>query len=123
DAALARGEVKPQNQQMGPMKLWSLLSFMWYGLRNRGLRAQPIQVVGTFGDGATLDVPGTPRVILVPGHTPGSAALYVAKQGALLVGDALATLNVVNGSKGPQVAPFGSDPEQSVASLARLGAI
>ena len=33
--------------------------------------------VGTFGDGATLDVPGAPRVVLVPGHTPGSAALVV----------------------------------------------
>jgi glyoxylase-like metal-dependent hydrolase (beta-lactamase superfamily II) len=74
----------------------------------------------TFGDGATLDVPGAPRVIHVPGHTPGSAALHVPSLAALFVGDALATYAVTNGARGPQVAPFTADATQAVESLRRL---
>ncbi|MEO6207089.1 MAG: MBL fold metallo-hydrolase [Candidatus Limnocylindrales bacterium] len=120
DAALARGEVKPEHQQMGRLAPLAFLRFLWYGLRKGGLRAVPIKVVAPFGDGATLNVPGAPRVILVPGHTPGSAALYVPSRNTLFAGDALATLNAVNGTTGPQIAPFGSDPKQALASLNRL---
>jgi glyoxylase-like metal-dependent hydrolase (beta-lactamase superfamily II) len=119
DAALARGETRPTNQKMGSLGL-ALLRFLWFGIREGGFRVTPIRVVATFGDGATLDVPGAPRVILVPGHTPGSAALHVPSRNALFAGDALATLNVVNGRVGPQLAPFGSDNPQALASLARL---
>jgi glyoxylase-like metal-dependent hydrolase (beta-lactamase superfamily II) len=79
-----------------------------------------IGAVSTFGDGATLDVPGSPRVILVPGHTPGSAVLHVPDRDALLVGDAFATYAVTNGSVGPMIAPFTADPAEAVASLDRL---
>ena len=64
--------------------------------------------------------PGAPRVIHVPGHTPGSAALFVEARSALFVGDALATYAVTTGERGPQVAPFTADRDQAVASLARL---
>ena len=56
------------------------------------LRIPRIKAVSTYGDGATLDVPGSPRVILVPGHTPGNAALHVPSRDTLFVGDAIATL-------------------------------
>lgn len=56
-----------------------------------------------------MDVPGSPRVILTPGHTPGSAALHFASLGALFVGDAFATYAVTTGARGPQVAPFTAD--------------
>jgi len=120
DAALARGETKPQNQQMGKARPLPLLRFLWHALREGGLRMTPIREVAAFGDGATLDVPGTPRVILVPGHTPGSAALHVPGRHALFAGDALATRSVASGRVGPQIAPFGSDPAQALESLARL---
>jgi glyoxylase-like metal-dependent hydrolase (beta-lactamase superfamily II) len=77
----------------------------------------------TVGDGATLDVPGSPRVILTPGHTPGSAVLHVPSRNVLFVGDALATYAVTTGARGPQVAPFTADAAQAVASLARLEAV
>jgi glyoxylase-like metal-dependent hydrolase (beta-lactamase superfamily II) len=61
-----------------------------------------------------------PHVILVPGHTPGSAALHVPSLDALFVGDAFATYAVTAGARGPQVAPFTADPTEAVASLSRL---
>jgi glyoxylase-like metal-dependent hydrolase (beta-lactamase superfamily II) len=120
DAALARGEVPNPARGFGPIKWGPLLGFLWFTLRHGGLRTPKLQQVATFGDGATLDVPGSPRVILTPGHTPGSAALDVASLGALFVGDALATYAVTTGARGPQVAPFTADPARAVESLTRL---
>ncbi len=123
DAALARGEVPNPAKGMGPMRIGPLLRFMLLGLRNGSLRTKNPVVVSTFGDGATLDVPGSPRVILLPGHTPGSAALHVPSLGALFAGDALATVSVASGVTGPMIAPFSADREMAVASLARLDGI
>jgi glyoxylase-like metal-dependent hydrolase (beta-lactamase superfamily II) len=120
DAALARGEVPNPAKGFGPTKLRPLLGFLWFGMLHGGLRTPKLQEVATFGDGATLDVPGSPRVILTPGHTPGSAVLHVASLDALFVGDALATYAVTTGARGPQVAPFTADAAQAMASLDRL---
>jgi glyoxylase-like metal-dependent hydrolase (beta-lactamase superfamily II) len=123
DAALARGEASNPAQGFGPSRLRPLLGFLWYGLRNGGLRRPTIVEVSTFGDGATLDVPGSPEVILVPGHTPGSAALHLPAFDTLFAGDAFATYAVTNGARGPRIAPFTADPVQAVASLDRLEGI
>ena len=119
DAALAKGEANPNNP-MGKIRLGPLLGFLWLGLRNGGLKRPIVKELSTFGDGATLDVPGSPRVTLVPGHTPGSAALEVPSLGALFVGDAMATYSVTSGRRGAQIAPFTADPAQAITSLARL---
>jgi glyoxylase-like metal-dependent hydrolase (beta-lactamase superfamily II) len=123
DAALARGEVPNPSKGYGPIKLAPLLGFLWFTVLRGGLRTPKLHEVATFGDGATLDVPGSPRVILTPGHTPGSAALHVVSLGALFVGDAFATYAVTTGARGPQVAPFTADAAEAVASLTRLEGI
>ncbi|MEZ4503269.1 MAG: MBL fold metallo-hydrolase [Dehalococcoidia bacterium] len=120
DASLARGEVPNPSKGMGPTKLGPLLGFLWFTMLHGGFRTPQLREVSTFGDGATLDVPGSPRVILVPGHTPGSSALHVPTHDALFVGDALATYAVTTGKRGPQVAPFTADEETALASLGRL---
>ena len=120
DAALARGEVPNPAKGLGPAKIGPLLGFLWYGLVYGGVRTRHLGEVATFGDGATLDVPGSPRVILTPGHTPGSAVLHFASRDALLIGDAFATYAVTTGARGPQVAPFTADASQAVDSLARI---
>ena len=67
-----------------------------------------------------LDVPGKPRIIYAPGHTPGSIAVHVPAADALFVGDTMTTRNVLTGVTGPKPAPFTLEPEQALASLARL---
>jgi glyoxylase-like metal-dependent hydrolase (beta-lactamase superfamily II) len=119
DAALARGEV-PNPARNGAMRIRPLAGFMWWAVRHGGLRTTHLGEVATFGDGATLDVPGSPRVILVPGHTPGSAALHFAAHDAIAIGDAMCTYAVATGLRGPRIAPFSADPEQARDSLARL---
>jgi len=122
DAMIARGEAKPQNQKMLGIGL-AALRFLRLALAKGMLRSTPILEVATFGDGATLDVPGAPRVIHVPGHSEGSAALHLPARRMLFVGDAFATLNVLSGKVGPQLAPFGSDLPRARESLKRLEAI
>jgi glyoxylase-like metal-dependent hydrolase (beta-lactamase superfamily II) len=120
DAALARGEVPNPAKGTGKTKLGPFGGFLWYSLLRGGLRTKHLGSVSTFGDGATLDVPGAPRVILTPGHTPGSAVLHFASLDALLVGDAFATYAVTTGERGPRIAPFTADAAQAVASLTRI---
>ena len=120
DAGLARGEAKAKNQKMLGISPIPLLRFIAFALANGMLGATPIAEVATFGDGATLDVPGAPRVIHLPGHSEGSAALHLAARDALFVGDAFCTLNVMSCATSPRLAPFGSDLPRAVASLARL---
>jgi glyoxylase-like metal-dependent hydrolase (beta-lactamase superfamily II) len=120
DAPMARGEVKPANQQSGKTRIGPVIGFLLFGLRRGALRIPPLSEVATFGDGAALDVPGAPRIIHVPGHSPGSAALHFAGHDALLVGDAFATLAVTSGAVGPRIAPFTSEPAEALASLERI---
>jgi glyoxylase-like metal-dependent hydrolase (beta-lactamase superfamily II) len=119
DASLARAETDPNNP-MGKIRLAPLLGFLWLALRNGGLKRPVVRVVSTFGDGATVDVPGSPHVTLVPGHTPGSAVLSMPSLDALFVGDAFATYSVTDGGRGPRIAPFTADPRRAVESLARI---
>ncbi len=120
DAALARSEVPNPARGLGPVRPLPLLRFLVFSARRGALRIPRVQEVLTFGDGATLDVPGAPRVIHVPGHTPGSAALHFPSHDALFVGDALATYAVTNGRSGPQLAPFTADEGRALDSLKRL---
>jgi glyoxylase-like metal-dependent hydrolase (beta-lactamase superfamily II) len=123
DGARARGEVKKPNSGWGPIKVRPLMRFLWYSARHGGLRIKPVGEVMTFADGDVLDVPGSPRIIHVPGHTPGSVAVHVPAVDALFVGDAMTTGNVLTGESGPGPAPFTLDPETALASLAKLEAV
>jgi glyoxylase-like metal-dependent hydrolase (beta-lactamase superfamily II) len=123
DAALARGEVPNPSSGAGPVRPIPLLRFLVLTLIKGGMRTHHLTEVVTYGDGATLDVPGAPRVILLPGHTPGSAALHVPSREVLFIGDAIATVAVTNGATGPMVAPFTADASQAVTSLDRLQSV
>ncbi len=127
DAELARGEVKAERDPKAPglraIRPMPLLRFLAYAGVRGGVRAPPVLEVSTFGDGATLDVPGAPRVFLAPGHTAGSTALLISGSNTLLAGDVIATLNVMSGVRGPQLAPFGADFRQAYDSLARLDGV
>jgi glyoxylase-like metal-dependent hydrolase (beta-lactamase superfamily II) len=124
DAGRARGEAVPKNQGGGSMRPWPVITFLAFGIRRGYIGTKHIGAVETFDDGATLDVPGAPRVIHVPGHTAGSVAFHLPDRSTLLVGDALITLNVINGATGPQLFPnFTLDNAQALASLGRFDGI
>jgi glyoxylase-like metal-dependent hydrolase (beta-lactamase superfamily II) len=93
--------------------------------RRGATRLIPIRELSTFADGETLEVPGRPRVVHAPGHTPGCAALLLEGRRVLLTGDVLATRNPLTGRVGPQVMPSGlnRDTPMALRSLDTLDAV
>lgn len=123
DVERARFEVKKPSSGWGPVKLGPLAGFLWYSARHGGLHIPPVTSVSTVSDGQTIEVPGRPRIIHVPGHTPGSVAVHVSSVDALFLGDAMTTRNVLTGVEGPKPAPFTLDPALAVESLAKVEAV
>ncbi len=85
-------------------------------------RAPALDGVRPCSDGERLDVPGSPQVIHMPGHTPGSAAFVFRDHGVVCTGDALVTADSVTGRPGIGISPRGlnADDAQALAALDRL---
>jgi glyoxylase-like metal-dependent hydrolase (beta-lactamase superfamily II) len=123
DVARARKEVAKPNSGWGPVSLGPFVRFLVYtGLRG-GLRIPAARDVVPIGGDTTLDVPGAPRIIHVPGHTPGSIAIHVPAVDAIFLGDAMTTRDVLTGARGARLAPFTIDRGQALDSLAGLDSI
>lgn len=122
DADRARGGDKPKTP-LGAWRLGATLGFATYGLRKRGWRTEYLTEVAAVSDGEVLDLPGAPRVIGLPGHSPGSIAVHVPSAGAVFVGDALTTRHVLTGREGLQPAPFTDEPDVALDSLDRLAGL
>jgi len=120
-AYLLAGERPPGGMSPGFSR--RLLSTLWYGLRKSGVRMPPVAEARSFADGDVLDLPGSPRIVYAPGHTPGACAIHLPSRSAVLTGDVLGTLDVVSGRSGPSISPFHSDRAQAIASLARLDSL
>ncbi|HSH17931.1 MAG TPA: MBL fold metallo-hydrolase [Candidatus Saccharimonadales bacterium] len=87
-----------------------------------GLSVPGITDARTFDAIDHLDVPGRPQVLFVPGHTYGHVAYYFADRNILFTGDALVTLNIYTGEKGPQIIS-GAATADSTRALAALDAL
>jgi glyoxylase-like metal-dependent hydrolase (beta-lactamase superfamily II) len=122
DAKRARGEEKSSGS-FGKFRIVSVAGFLAYFIRKGGVRTRHLTDVTIVHDGDVLDLPGHPSIIGMPGHSPGSIAVFVPAVDAVFVGDALTTRNVLTGRAGPQPAPFTDDPVQALDSLDRLGEV
>lgn len=118
----------PKSGDASPIRLvpymWRPAFWRFFGAMARQGGAKPPKVEGAenFAGGDVLDVPGRPRVVHTPGHTPGHSALLFEDRGALFVGDELCTWNPLTGRRGPQVMPkhFNFDYEECFRSLEAL---
>jgi glyoxylase-like metal-dependent hydrolase (beta-lactamase superfamily II) len=99
--------------------MWKLLGAF---ARSGGMRPPKIESVTPFGAVDLLEVPGRPRVIPTPGHSPGHVAFHLPDRGVLFTGDAMCTYNPLTGKRGPQVMPkaFALSGAQEVESLSAL---
>lgn len=122
DAVRARTGEKPK-VSTPPLRIGPTIQFFAYGLRKNGLRAKYIREVTEINDGDVLDLPGSPKIIGLPGHSPGSVAVHVEIADAVFVGDGLTTRHVLTGRVGPQPAPFTDDPAMALSSLERLAGL
>lgn len=120
DAAEARGDVPKPAAVRDRMRVVPMAKFLVYGLTHGGLKSTPITEVTPIDGTMTLDVPGAPQVIPLPGHTPGSVAYHVPSLDAIFMGDAITTRSVTTGIVGPALAPFTVDPGKALVSLDAL---
>jgi glyoxylase-like metal-dependent hydrolase (beta-lactamase superfamily II) len=128
DAPYLRGEKHLSNSGIvrylwRPWYAFYLASYVAKGIT----RTRPVAKLDELADGEVLDVPGSPRVVHAPGHTPGSCALWLEESSLLFSGDALVTLDVARGPRGragPQVVrgPHTADAELALESLDVLAA-
>jgi glyoxylase-like metal-dependent hydrolase (beta-lactamase superfamily II) len=111
-------------------------SMLPYLLRRPSSLALPLQLAraGAFtapavqnaqvfdADQVLEDVPGAPQAVVLPGHTPGSAAYLFADRGLLFTGDALVTEDGLSGHTGPTIVSrcFTHDSRAALAALDRL---
>lgn len=119
DAERAKGNEKTKSA-FGPFRLIPTLGFLFYAAFRGGGKTRFLTEVTTFRSGETINAPGDPVIIGVPGHSPGSVAIYLRSAGAVFVGDALTTRNVLTGEEGAAPAPFTDDPALANESLASL---
>jgi glyoxylase-like metal-dependent hydrolase (beta-lactamase superfamily II) len=115
------GEAAPIHMlpQLANPRLWALVVRF---ARDGAGRPRGVEPTRTFASGEELDLPGRPRAIHTPGHTAGHCAILCEGRGALFVGDALCTYNVLSGRRGSQLMP--RQMNESTAECAQsLGAI
>jgi glyoxylase-like metal-dependent hydrolase (beta-lactamase superfamily II) len=96
--------------------------FMGHMAKRGGGKPPKIEGAETFADGDVLDVPGSPRVVHTPGHTPGHSSIVFDGLGVLFAGDALCTWNPLTGDRVPQLMPaaFNASNVRCVESLGAL---
>ena len=88
-----------------------------------GVRLEPVAGAEVFADGDVLDVPGRPRVVHTPGHTPGHAVVVLDDRSVAFVGDALCTHPWLEASDtAPRLMPraMNVDTTAALAALDRL---
>jgi glyoxylase-like metal-dependent hydrolase (beta-lactamase superfamily II) len=124
DAEMARtGKIHKRDGSLLPyLRHPALYKLFIVAGRNGAARTPNVEQVTTFDGAPELDVPGRPRVIPTPGHSPGHVAFHLPEHGVLIAGDALCTYNPLTGAEGPQLMPraFAADALQMQASLAAL---
>ncbi len=125
EAPIATGERKPAKVSGLLGTLWrpSMLSLIGHLIGNKGLSNTTVSAATPFGDQEILDVPGRLKSVATPGHSSGHRALVWEARGVVFCGDAMATLDLARGTRGPMLHPFNEDQAQAVESLAVLEAL
>src|SRR3954467_3178435 len=82
-----------------------------------------VEEVTEYGDGEELPVPGRPRAVATPGHTPGHTALHLPERDTIITGDALVTFDPYTTLTGPRLVAKAAlaDSAQNLATLDRIG--
>ena len=127
DAELADGRTRRKTARPLAAYLWrpAAVATVWELVSGGGLRMPPLGGYTLVEHGDQPDVPGRPAVIGLPGHTRGSVGFYLPDRGACFTGDALVTLDLLTGRRGPRLLgrAFTEDSRQALASLDRLTAL
>ena len=101
-----------------PAAIRTALSYARQGM----LSARPVVEARDVDDGDVLDVPGRPRFVHAPGHTPGGGIFVFPDRDVVCSGDVLVTYDPFTGRRGAGTLPAfdNDDHDLAVASLERV---
>jgi glyoxylase-like metal-dependent hydrolase (beta-lactamase superfamily II) len=104
-----------KQEQVLPANSWLKHAMLW--VFDRVFSTHITQVDIVLHDGDTIDILGGLKVIHVPGHTPGSIALYQPERRIMFFGDV-----IFNEKSGLRIAPniFNTDTEQTKEAARKL---
>ncbi len=126
DAPIVRGEAKAKPPPGFVTNVWRprMLRLMADTIANGGgKRPRTVERVNEFEHGEILDVPGRPRVVHTPGHSPSHCAFVLERRGVLFSGDGLVTAHPWKKVRGPQLNQINEDRERALESLDIYGSV
>jgi glyoxylase-like metal-dependent hydrolase (beta-lactamase superfamily II) len=109
------------------VRAWRPRVFRWmvHVITAGALTAKPAVQARAWDDTTLKDLPGSPEVVLLPGHTPGNASIFLPRAGAIAVGDSFVTGHPLSRKSGPQMLHrmYHADPAAALAAIPRLAGI
>lgn len=86
-------------------RAWRPRVFRWmvHVINAKALQAEAATRAEAWTEEKLQGLPGRPTAILLPGHTPGNAALLLPGAGAIAVGDSLVSGHPISPKSGPQM--------------------
>ncbi|NUP59548.1 MAG: MBL fold metallo-hydrolase [Pseudarthrobacter sp.] len=108
-------------------RAWRPRVFRWlvHVIRAGALAARPVPRAEAWDAARLKSLPGVPEAVLLPGHTPGSAAILLPRAGAIATGDSLVAGHPLSRTTGPQMLHrmYHSDPAAASAALDSLAGV
>lgn len=109
------------------VRAWRPRVFRWMlnVVKAGALTARPATRARAWDTATLRSLPGRPEAILLPGHTPGNAAILLPRAGAIAVGDSFASSHPLTRKTGPQMLHhmYHSDPDAALEVTRRLDGI
>lgn len=109
------------------VRAWRPRVFRWmlHAIKAGALTAGPATQARAWDTDTLRRLPGNPEAILVPGHTPGNAAILLPGAGAIAVGDSFVSGHPLTRKTGPQMLHpmYHSDPAAALESTHRLDGV
>ncbi|SEI70007.1 Glyoxylase, beta-lactamase superfamily II [Arthrobacter sp. yr096] len=106
------------------IRAWRPKVFRWmlHVIKAKALQAEPAARAEAWTAETLQSLPGQPRAILLPGHTPGNAAILLSGAGVVAVGDSFVSGHPISRQSGPQMlhGMYHSDPEAALEATHRL---
>jgi len=109
------------------VRAWRPRVFRWmlHVIKAKALQAQPATRAEAWDAHRLRNLPGAPEAVLLPGHTPGNAAILLPASGAIAVGDSFVTGHPISRTAGPQMLHrmYHSDTAAALAATTRLDSV
>jgi glyoxylase-like metal-dependent hydrolase (beta-lactamase superfamily II) len=121
EAPTLRGDKKPKAPQgvAGLLRSAKAIRALGHIVKNGGAKFPTVKEVQPYEEDEVIDVPGKPRVVFTPGHSPAHSSLLLEQRSVLFTGDAIVTRNL-KGQIGPRLMDINADHAEARRALDRF---